>query len=176
MDHEDHKALIQDGIHGEGGTWADFGSGKGAFTLALADLIGKTGIIHSIDKKGKDLKAQQQLMEDRFPQVMLHYHVADFTEPLDLPPLDGIVMANALHFVKKKGQVSMLRQLKKYLADNGRLIIVEYNFLQENKYIPHPIPLPRWEQLAKDAGFGHAKILVRRPSSTWGELYSAIAW
>jgi precorrin-6B methylase 2 len=33
-----------------GGTWADLGSGGGAFTLALADLIGPQGVIYSMDR------------------------------------------------------------------------------------------------------------------------------
>ena len=38
MDHTDHVNLLRDAV-GLGGTWADFGSGTGAFTLALAELI-----------------------------------------------------------------------------------------------------------------------------------------
>ena len=35
------------GVPGPGGRWADLGSGAGAFTLALADLVGPTGSIVS---------------------------------------------------------------------------------------------------------------------------------
>ena len=40
MTHEDHVSLLRGGVPGPGGVWADLGSGAGAFTLALADLIG----------------------------------------------------------------------------------------------------------------------------------------
>ena len=40
MNHEDHVRLLRKGIVEPGGVWADFGSGAGAFTLALADLLG----------------------------------------------------------------------------------------------------------------------------------------
>ena len=50
MDHEDHVYLLRGGVPGVGGVWADLGSGRGAFTLALADLIGRTGHIYSVDK------------------------------------------------------------------------------------------------------------------------------
>ena len=56
MDHADHKDLLRDGVPGPGGVWADFGSGSGAFTLALADLIGSTGQIHAIDKDRRALR------------------------------------------------------------------------------------------------------------------------
>jgi len=38
MDHKDHVNLLRNGITNAGGVWADFGSGQGAFTLALAEL------------------------------------------------------------------------------------------------------------------------------------------
>ena len=39
VNHQDHVNLLRDGIAaGEAQTWADLGSGGGAFTLALADL------------------------------------------------------------------------------------------------------------------------------------------
>ena len=50
MNHNDHVNLLRKGIPEKGGLWADLGSGTGAFTLALADLIGSTGHIYSIDK------------------------------------------------------------------------------------------------------------------------------
>ncbi len=50
MIHEDHVNLLRKGILEPGGVWADLGSGAGAFTLALADLIGSTGEIYSVDK------------------------------------------------------------------------------------------------------------------------------
>ena len=50
MDHRDHVNLLQAGIPAPGGVWADLGSGTGAFTLALADLIGPTGTIYSADQ------------------------------------------------------------------------------------------------------------------------------
>ena len=61
MNHKDHVHLLREGVPGPGGIWADLGSGLGAFTLALADLIGETGRIYSIDKDSRVLKEQEQL-------------------------------------------------------------------------------------------------------------------
>jgi len=87
MDHDDHVALIRDGIGG-GMTWADLGSGGGAFTLAMADLLGPGATIYSVDRDQAALAKQSSALRDRFPNVTLHPIVADFTQPLDLPALD----------------------------------------------------------------------------------------
>ncbi|KAA3664695.1 MAG: hypothetical protein DWQ04_04410 [Chloroflexi bacterium] len=50
MNHQDHVNLIKGRIGKPGGIWADFGSETGAFTFALAELIGPTGQIISVDK------------------------------------------------------------------------------------------------------------------------------
>ncbi len=78
MDHDDHVALIRDGIGG-GMTWADLGSGGGAFTLAMADLLGPGATIYSVDRDQAALAKQSSALRDQFPNVTLHPIVADFT-------------------------------------------------------------------------------------------------
>ena len=102
MNHNDHVTLLRDGIAGPGGIWADLGSGNGAFTLALAELLGPGAEIYSVDKKKNRLRRQEQKMRMRFPDSKLQTITADYTHPLNLPPLDGVVMANALHFQRYK--------------------------------------------------------------------------
>ena len=72
MNHGDHVRLLQNGVPGPGGQWADLGSGTGAFTLALADLIQPDGKIHSIDQDRGALRQQEQAMRARFPAVGRH--------------------------------------------------------------------------------------------------------
>ena len=173
MEHNDHVALLRPGIPGPGGIWADFGSGRGAFTLALADLVGPTGHIYSIDKDRQALRAQQQALSASFPGVPVHTLVADFSQPLDLPALDGIVMANALHFARRKEPVLSL--LHRYLRPGGRLILVEYNVDRGNIWVPYPISYLRWEVLAAAAGFTGTRLLASRPSRFLHEIYSALS-
>ena len=59
MRHSDHVALLREAVP-QGGLWADLGSGEGAFTLALADLIGAKGHLWSIDRDASALRIQQQ--------------------------------------------------------------------------------------------------------------------
>ena len=99
MKHADHVALLAGGVtQGEGGTWADLGAGTGAFTLALADLIGPHGVIHAIDRDRASLAELRSAFVSALPQAELRIRSADFTRRLDLSQLDGVVMANALDF------------------------------------------------------------------------------
>jgi ubiquinone/menaquinone biosynthesis C-methylase UbiE len=176
MIHTDHVNLIKDGIPNPGGIWADFGSGDGAFTLALAELIGPSGEIYSIDKNKNALGRQQSALEGRFPKAnrpTVHYLHADFTKPFDLPSLDGSVMANALHF--QPDVMTVAGQLRSYLCAGGHFIIVEYNITRANPWVPHPVPYKDWQRIASQAGFLQTQLLYKRPSRTFREIYAAVS-
>jgi ubiquinone/menaquinone biosynthesis C-methylase UbiE len=174
MNHTDHVNLIRNGIPTPGGVWADFGSGGGAFTLALAELIGPDATIYSIDHNPGALGRQQTVLQARFPDLTVHYVTADFTQRLDLPPLDGIVMANALHFVRCKDPV--IRLLREYLTSGGRLIVVEYDTDRGNRWVPYPFTYSTWERLAARSGFARTTQIATRPSSFLGRFYAALSW
>lgn len=174
MDHRDHVFLLRKGVARPGGVWADFGSGRGAFTLALAELIGPQGVIHSVDKNRGALAQGAEMMRARFPDVILHTLAADFTQPVNLPPLDGLVIANALHFLRRKeGTVQLLRG---YLRPAGRFLIVEYNTDRGNPWVPHPLSYGTWADLAKRVGFDHTELLATVPSSFLGAFFAAASW
>jgi ubiquinone/menaquinone biosynthesis C-methylase UbiE len=173
MNHTDHVNLLRDGIPATGGVWADFGSGAGAFTLALAERVGPEATIYSIDQDSRALNEQQKAMRARFPAVTVHYLTADFTRPLQLPPLDGVVMANSLHFHRQKEPV--LQLVYGYLEPGGRLLLVEYNTDRGNTWVPYPLSYPTWEILARRVGFVETRLLAARPSRFLGEIYSAVS-
>jgi ubiquinone/menaquinone biosynthesis C-methylase UbiE len=173
MNHTDHVNLLRDGVPAKGGVWADFGSGAGAFTLALTDLLGSEATIYSVDQDSRALKEQQQAMRARFPAVTVHYLTADFTRPLQLPPLDGVVMANSLHFHRHKEPI--LQRVYGYLKPGGRLLLVEYNTDSGNTWVPYPLSYPTWETLARHSGFVETRLLAARPSRFLGEIFSAVS-
>src|SRR3954471_20297702 len=137
MNHADHVGLIRDGVLGGGPDWADLGSGAGAFTLALADVLGPGGSIQTIDRDAAVLDTQLGALRARFPAVDVTPQVADFTEPIHLPPLDGIVMANSLHFEPDK--LAVLQLIRGYLRPGGRLVLVEYDADRGNAWVPYPL-------------------------------------
>jgi SAM-dependent methyltransferase len=173
MDHSDHVRLLQDGVRGGGTTWADLGSGQGAFTLALADLLGPVGSIHSVDRDRGALEVQAGRLRAAFPDVRVTPLVADFTESLDLPTLDGVVMANSLHFERDK--LVVLGLVRGYLRPGGRLVIVEYDADEGNRWVPYPFSFLTWTALAADAGFGGTRKLTSVPSRFLGSIYSALS-
>jgi ubiquinone/menaquinone biosynthesis C-methylase UbiE len=171
VDHTDHVNLLRGGVPGPGGVWADLGSGAGAFTLALAELIGPDGHVYSVDKDAAALCKQAGRIRERYPAVTVDYVAADYCQPLDLPPLDGVVMANSLHFQRDKGRV--LQLVQGYLKPGGSLILVEYNTDRGNPWVPHPLSYGTWETMARRNGFAGTRLLVTRPSRFLGEIYSA---
>ncbi len=173
MNHRDHVGLIREGIEGGGPAWADLGSGEGAFTLALADLLGPTGSIHTVDRDRRALEMQLRALGRAFPAVPVTPVIADFTRPLDLPPLDGIVMANSLHFQRDKPAV--LQLVRGYLQPGGRLILVEYDTDQGNHWVPYPLSFGTWTTLAAEAGFRDTHRLASVPSRFLGSIYSAVS-
>ena len=171
MTHSEHVNLIKKAITTKGGTWADFGSGDGAFTLALRDLAGAEVNIFSIDNDKSRLQTQDKAFETMFPDSQIRFITTDFTMHLELPPLDGIVMANSLHYVQE--QVTFLTKIRDYLKPNGKLVLVEYNTEEGNQWVPYPVSYTMFEKLAEHAGYIDVELLEKIPSTYWNEMYSA---
>jgi ubiquinone/menaquinone biosynthesis C-methylase UbiE len=172
MDHADHVALIRDAVR-PGETWLELGSGTGAFTLALADVLGPRGTIHSVDQDRGALKAQAAAVEAQFGAVRLDQRTADFTRPLGFSGMDGVLMANSLHFVRDKAPVLAL--VRSYLAPGGRFVLVEYDADRGNHWVPHPISYTTWLAVAPAAGFNGARLLGRVPSRFLNAIYASVA-
>lgn len=176
MNHQDHIYLLKDGITTRDGIWADFGSGRGAFTLALADLLKPDGRIYSIDQDSHALNAQKKAFHNHFDNQShpsIHYIRQDYTQRLDLPPLDGVLMANSLHFHQRKDHVVAV--LRRYLRPEGVFILVEYNVDRGNHWVPYPLSYATWQELAERLGFRSTKLLARRSSRFLKEFYAALS-
>jgi ubiquinone/menaquinone biosynthesis C-methylase UbiE len=164
VNHSDLLALLAGGVGEKGGRWADLGAGEGAFTLALAELLGPDARITAVDKDAWALRSIDEGIETL---------VADFTRPLDLHDLDGVVMANSLHFVRDKTKV--LESVRSMLKPQGRLIMVEYGSDRGNPWVPYPMSYRTWERLAAAAGFVGTVLLHTVPSRHLGSIYSALS-
>ena len=175
MDHTDHVNLLRPAGLPQGGTYADFGAGGGAFTLALRELIGLDATIYAVDNDRASLKELESNHRARFNTTRnLILLKDDFTHALDLPPLDGVVMANSLHFFRKKEEI--LGHVRSVLKPNGVLLLVEYNVDSGNLWVPHPLTFETFQTLAPQAGFSEPRLLAKTPSRFLKEFYSALAY
>jgi ubiquinone/menaquinone biosynthesis C-methylase UbiE len=175
MDHNDHTNLLRPANISQGGAYADFGAGDGAFTLALRELVGPKATIYAVDRDGAALRRLKKSHHARFGSVdNLTLLPIDFSRPLDLPPLDGIVMANSLHFFRDKEKI--LHHVRGFLKPNGLLLLVEYNADQGNLWVPYPLSFETFHVLAPRAGFSQPRLLGKAPSRFLKEFYSASAY
>ena len=149
MNHADLVALLRPGIHEQGGRWADLGAGEGAFTLALADLLGPGAHITAVDKDARALGGIRPGIETR---------VADFTRPLDLHDLAPV-----------------LESVRDMLRPGGRLIVVEYSTDRGNPWVPHPFSYATYVRMAEAAGLQGTEQLHSVPSRYFGSMYSAVS-
>jgi SAM-dependent methyltransferase len=197
--HSDHVRLLRPANLPSGGTWADFGAGSGAFTLALRELVGPGAEIYAIDKDGGSLRELERAYQDRFGETAhLHMLPADFTRPVELPSLDGALMANSLHYVRDaddarrsanqpkspaphssdryEGKLALLSHMHSLLKPGGTFLLVEYNADSGNMWVPYPLSFQTWRGLAPHAGFSEPRLLRTHPSRFLHELYSAICY
>lgn len=175
MDHRNHVDLLRPAGISPAGTWADLGAGSGAFTLALRELLGPGGVVYAVDKDRRSLDTLARAYQARFGDTQdVHLAHADFTHDLDLPLLDGAVMANSLHYFKDREKV--LHHVRTFLKPGGALLLVEYNVDSGNLWVPHPLSFETYRALAPRAGFTAPRLLAKHPSSFLGEFYSAAVY
>ena len=168
MDHADHLRLLREGVPG-GGRWADLGAGTGAFTLALAELVGEGGEVIAVDHDRGALRELESAVRPGGATVRTLQ--ADFTRPLELASLDGVVMANSLHFVRDKPPVLAL--VHGMLRPLGHLLLVEYDADTGNQWVPHPLSFETWRELVNANGFTDTRELASVRSRFLRRIYSA---
>ena len=173
-----HEALtlIEGAVDARGGVWADLGAGSGVFTRALASLLGPEARIYAVDRDARAVAALRRQLSSDAPNVIAVH--ADFTQSFALPSLgdhllDGILLANALHFVRDAAHV--LARLISRLRPDGRVVLVEYDRRAANRWVPYPIPQLRLPALAAAAGLSAFTTTAVRPSAYRGVLYAAFA-
>lgn len=150
--------------------WADLGCGAGTFTTALAHYLQPGSVIYAVDK---ELAANVKIPVPAGIEVKTQE--LDFIkEELPFEQLDGIVMANALHYVKE--QSAFVERIGRCLQPDGRLLIVEYNTDKPvSTWVPYPLSYPSLEKLFKAHGYLRIEMIGKRPS-VYGnaDLYTAI--
>lgn len=149
-------------------TWADLGAGTGTFTLALAELLPESSLIYAIDQNARALRQ----IPSQHKQISIEILQADFaTADFQLNNLDGILMANALHYIRDKSM--LISKLRTYLKANGSFLIVEYETTRANPWVPYPIQFESLQDLFTEMGFSFVEKLGEIPSRYQGKMYAA---
>lgn len=174
MNESDAAELLRPAVLATPGAhWADLGAGTGTFTRALAALLGPDAHLYAVDADERALRSIRAWAEGTPDAPAVRILPDDFTRRMALPPLDGIVMANALHFVRD--QAAALALAASYLRPGGRLVLIEYQHRAASRWVPHPVPAARFGELAADAGLSPVRVVATRPSAYGGEMYVALA-
>lgn len=143
--------------------WADLGCGNGLFSQALLSLLPEHSQIYAVD---------QQFYHFEDPNI--HFIQADFIKKTpQLPPLNGILMANSLHFVADK--LAFLEKIKLQLSPKGAFLLIEYDVQRGNQWVPYPLSYTAALDLFKEAGFQSLGKLNEMPSLyNRANIYSAL--
>ena len=148
-------------------SWCDLGCGSGTFTIALAQLLASGSTIHAIDLDPRALGE----IPDQYQGVAVQRVLGDMKSPsLNLPSVNGILMANSLHFIQD--QHRLLRRLQ---SVTSCFVIVKYERNKPSPWGPYPVGFERLCQLFLEAGVERIEKLATRRSRFGGTMYSAFA-
>jgi ubiquinone/menaquinone biosynthesis C-methylase UbiE len=168
MEIKDAEALIQKAFVNKRTpeTWADLGCGGGTFTYALSNCLVPGSRIYAVDKHRPTLVST--------PHADIECIQADIRKISFRPSeLDGILMANSIHFIREKSQ--LIQRMKLYLKKDGILLIVEYDREKGNLWVPFPLNYRDSIPLAQNAGFSSIERIGER-NSRYGsqKIYAAV--
>ena len=164
MELETAKDLIRTAIH-PGACWADLGAGTGTFSYALSELLGPLGMVIAVDRKQEfGLKSTDK------KNAQIHYFEADFTHSLNIPPLDGILLANSLHFISHQQEV--LQKWAQKLLPEGNILLLEYDQTIPSPWVPYPVPRKKGKKLLEGLGCVEIEEIGSTPSQyNNGDIY-----
>ncbi len=149
-------------------TWADLGCGEGLFSQALSHLLKPGSQIYAVDKTKPGPMPS-------YNNVIIESKIYDFVkDDLVLPPLDGILMANSLHYVSDK--TTLLNKLFLLLKPSASFIIVEYDTDTPVKnWVPYPLSFQSLQNLFRQVGY-ETIIPIGKRASVYGRanMYSVL--
>ncbi|WP_240643126.1 class I SAM-dependent methyltransferase [Sinomicrobium pectinilyticum] len=143
------------------GDWADLGCGAGLFSKALSHYLPVDSTVFAVDKTRSFTPDTEKI---RFIK-------ADFVnDTLPLEELDGILMANSLHYVKN--QPVFLKKLHAYLKPGAGFIIIEYDkTIPVPMWVPYPVSFVRLGQIFHSLGYTSVEKIGERASVYGNDMF-----
>ncbi len=112
----------------EGMKVADFGSGSGAYTLALVDVVGHSGTVYSVDiQKDLLIRTQNAAIEKGYENIEIVWGDIESLDGVTLKDelLDGVLLSNTLFQLDDK--ISTIKEANRVLMPGGILAIIDWN-------------------------------------------------
>lgn len=149
--------------------WVDLGCGTGIFTYALATFLAPGSKIIAIDK-------QFQNLANHYDDVSIEFLKKDFSnEQIPLQGIDGVLIANALHYVNDPH--SFLKEICYSIGYFCPFIVIEYESVEANKWVPYPIDFELLQSIFISIGYPLVhKVRVRNSAFGRGKMYLATAF
>jgi ubiquinone/menaquinone biosynthesis C-methylase UbiE len=128
--------------------WADFGAGNGLFSIAIANLLASGSTVYAIDRN-------KPVVKSGYPDdVSLITLKGDMVATnFNLPPLDGLIAANSLHFIAD--QQACLKRMFNLCKPGAVFIIVEYDTTDATQWVPYPLPFDALPKLFAPIGLNN---------------------
>ena len=145
--------------------------------MALATLLGPPGRVYAVERDAAAVDALAKVARRRGhdERALIDVVRVDFaTTPLMLADMDGILMANSLHYVPSDDQASLLARLADKLSEGGVLLVVEYDNRPRSRWVPYPVAFDRLADVALHAGLAPPELIGRRESAFGGTMYAAL--
>lgn len=135
--------------------------------MALAQLLAAGSTIHAVDRDHRALAG----IPDQYDGVEVRKIVGDLNDAgLSLPTVDGILIANTLHFIRQQKDL-----LTRLLSVTDCILIVEYERFLPNPWGPYPVGFQKFRKLCSRIGVQRVERFGTRPSQFGGTMYSALA-
>jgi len=115
------------------------GCGAGVFTLALAELLPSSNLVIGVDRNYQNLPKQST------NGVSISFLQADFSDNLLMENVDGILLANALHYISE--QEKLIHHLAKLKKNQPNFLFIEYDTNSSNRWVPYPVSWLRLQSL-----------------------------
>lgn len=174
MDDHDRANLLATGAPRAGETWCDMGCGDGAFALPLIDKLGARGKLIAIDRDEQAVASlAATLHKQKVARGRFELRISDLAAPGPLPPLDGALFANSLHYLADAAVA--LGIVRAVLKPGARILVLEYDRADANPWVPYPIPAAALADLARSASLPPFEVKGRVRSDFGRTVYAAVS-
>jgi ubiquinone/menaquinone biosynthesis C-methylase UbiE len=147
--------LLRDLGLSEGMTLADIGCGPGFFSIPAARIVGETGAVFAADIEGEMLSTTRGRANEAGLTNVRIVKTSDREIPIAPNSCDFVLVAFMIHEVEHRA--SFLRRAARLLKSEGRLVVLEWEKIEEE------VGPPLEERLAPEDAVADAEAAGLRP-------------